>query len=236
MRSSDLRPSATERPSEGAGFDESELVRRLRCGCADAFREVVRAQTRPLLAVARRLVVNEEDARDVVQDAFAAAHRGISSFAGEARVSTWLHRIVVNVALMHLRRRRRHPEELFEDEVPPPEPSGTRSDGFSPSDPPPEERLHARRVREAVRRSIDRLPETHRGILLLRDIEGLSTARAAAALRISPTAAKLRLHRARRALRSLLEEEPLAAREATWAARRTTARAREPAFPASASA
>ena len=88
------------------------LVARLKAGEEDAFEEVVRTLGGRMLAVARRFVEDEEAARDVVQDAFLSAFRGIRQFDGNAQLSTWLHRIVVNAALMRLRARQRRPAGL----------------------------------------------------------------------------------------------------------------------------
>ena len=157
-----------------------------------------------LLAVARRIVRNEEDARDVLQDGLVAAFRAMNRFEGHSRPETWLHRIVVNAALMKLRSRRRRPETSVEDLLP-----GFLEDGHHEKhvhDWPdsPETTLGQRETQAIVRSCIDRLPEAHRTILILRDVEELSTEEAAASLGISEGAAKLRLHRARQALRGLL--------------------------------
>jgi DNA-directed RNA polymerase specialized sigma24 family protein len=84
----------------------------LRCGQDKAFERLVREHTGRLLAVARRLLGSEPDAQDAVQEAFLSAFKAIGQFTGAAKLSTWLHRIVVNAALMKLRSRRRKPEGL----------------------------------------------------------------------------------------------------------------------------
>lgn len=204
--SSSLPATPAPGPSRtGADDDECELIRRLRSGSAEAFAEVVRTQSRPLLAVARRILVNEEDARDAVQETFVAACRGITSFAEESRLSTWLHRIAVNVSLMQLRRRRRHP--VTPDGLACIGDEGAWMAGGGLSQPRLDDAVERRRIRALVRRAIARLPETHRRILLLRDLEDRSTEETAALLGISPNAAKIRLHRARHALRAILDEE-----------------------------
>ncbi len=159
-----------------------------------------------MLAVARRLLRDEDDARDAVQEAFLAAFRSISQFEGSARLSTWLHRIVVNAALMKLRSRQRKPEEAIEDLLPSFLEDGHRVDHHAPGWPEPVDVLLQRKeVCSLVRRSIDRLPSSYRTVLLCRDIEGLDTGEAAALLGISENAVKIRLHRARQALRTLLD-------------------------------
>jgi RNA polymerase sigma-70 factor (ECF subfamily) len=157
-----------------------------------------------MLVVARRLLGNEEDARDAVQDAFLNAFRSLDRFEGGSLLSTWLHRIIVNVSLMKLRTRRRRPEESLDHLLPAFLDDGHFVDRFESGSEPADVRLARQEEQAAVRAAIDRLPEQHRTVLLLRDIEGLETAEVAGQLGISANAVKLRLHRARQALRTLL--------------------------------
>jgi RNA polymerase sigma-70 factor, ECF subfamily len=186
---------------------ETDLVDRLRAGDERAYETVVREHGGRLLSVARRMLRNEEDARDAVQDAFLSAFRSLEEFQGTARLSTWLHRIVVNAALMKLRTASRRPEEPIEDLLPRFDDEGRWSDAVSAYESRSDVLLQRRDTRVMVRRCIDALPEAYRTVLLLRDIEDLDTEEAAAALGISPNAVKIRLHRARQALRTLLERE-----------------------------
>jgi RNA polymerase sigma-70 factor (ECF subfamily) len=187
--------------------DEAALADDLRAGSPAAFDVLVRRYGGRLLAVTRRLLGNEEDARDAVQDAFVSAYRARASFAGHARVATWLHRIAINAALMRLRTRRRRPEEPIDRLLPAFADDGHHVETFRSWDEPPDVALARREMRDAVRRAVDRLPESYRTVLLLRDIEGLDTEATAASLGISPNAAKIRLHRARLALRTLIAPE-----------------------------
>lgn len=157
-----------------------------------------------LLAVARRLLSSEEDARDAVQEAFLNAFRNIHRFEGQALLSTWLHRIVVNVSLMKLRSRKRKPEESLDHLLPGFREDGKFVDRFESGSEPADEQLARDEAQAAVRAAIDDLPEHYRTILLLRDIEEMSTQDVAEQLGITPNAVKLRLHRARQALRTLL--------------------------------
>ena len=191
----------------GATVTEAELIDRLRAGDDDAFAELVHIHSGRLLAAARRLLRNDEDAADAVQEAFMAAFRSIDGFQGTARLSTWLHRIVINAALMKIRGSSRRPEESIEDLLPRFDADGywateVHSWGASSDD-----LLERRETRMLVRRCIDRLPETYRTVLVLRDIEDLGTEEAAEQLGISSNATKIRLHRARQALRTLLDRE-----------------------------
>ncbi|HVE72182.1 MAG TPA: sigma-70 family RNA polymerase sigma factor [Thermoanaerobaculia bacterium] len=184
---------------------DASLVARLRGGDSAAFETLVRMHMAALLRVARRFMRSEEDARDAVQDAFVAAFRSIGKFAANAQLSTWLHRIVINACLMRLRTQRRRPEEDIEEYLP-----RFSEDGHQT---PPNEQwcetaetiLERTELCGIVRDAIDTLPGTYREVLLLRDIEELSTEEAAEALGVTPNAVKIRLHRARQALRTLLD-------------------------------
>jgi RNA polymerase sigma-70 factor, ECF subfamily len=184
---------------------EASLVARLREGDPVAFETLVRTYMPMMLRVARRFLKSEDDARDAVQDAFVNAFRSIGKFESNAQLSTWLHRIVVNAALMRLRTQRRHPEEDIEDYLP-----RFREDGhlLQPAESWTETAdtiLERTELAGVVRTAIDQLPYTYREVLLLRDIEELSTEEAAQTLGVTPNAVKVRLHRARQALRTLLD-------------------------------
>ena len=184
---------------------DEALLASLRRGDSRAYEALVRTQAPRLLAVSRRILRDEEEARDAVQEAFVQAWKGLPGFAEGSRLSTWLHRIVVNAALMRLRSRRRRPEEPIEDLLP-----AFAEDGHQvpPSEPwmePADVALDRKQLAAVVRQQIGRLPDTYRLVLLLRDIEGLDTAEAAEVLAVSENAVKLRLHRARQALRTLLD-------------------------------
>jgi RNA polymerase sigma-70 factor (ECF subfamily) len=185
--------------------EEAKLVAALQDGDAAAFEQLVRDNTGRMLSVARRYLRNEDDAQDAVQEAFLSAFKAIDRFEGVAQLSTWLHRIVVNACLMRLRSRRRKPEESIEDQLP-----GFLENGHL-AEPTPgwraraDDLLESSEQRRLVRERIEQLPEGHRTVLLLRDIEGYDTQRTAIELEISPGAVKTRLHRARLALREQLE-------------------------------
>jgi RNA polymerase sigma-70 factor (ECF subfamily) len=184
--------------------DEATLVAQLRAGDEAAFEQVVRAYGGRLLAVARRIVGTEEDARDVVQDAFLNAFRSLSRFEGTAKLSTWLHRIVVNAALMKLRTRKRKPEQSIETLLPAFLEDGHHEELFKSWDEPVDKIMERAENRALVRKQIDALPEGYRTVLVLRDIEGLDTEETANVLGLSVNATKIRLHRARQALRTML--------------------------------
>lgn len=169
------------------------------------FESLVRTHTPVLLRVARRFMRSEEDARDALQDAFVSAFRALSSFAANAQLSTWLHRIVINACLMKLRKQRRHPEEDIEKYLPQFLEDGHQVEPSVPWNESAETMLQRSQLCGLVRRCIDELPETYRTVLLLRDIEELSTEEVAEMLGVTPNAVKIRLHRGRQALRTLLD-------------------------------
>jgi RNA polymerase sigma-70 factor (ECF subfamily) len=190
-------------PTASADVD---LIRRLKAGDEEAYAIVVRTLGGRMLSVARRFLQDEELARDAVQDAFLSAFRSMHTFDGDAQLSTWLHRIVVNASLMKLRTRRRKPEQSIEPMLP-----AFAEDGHHATRPvvawtdSAEEALLKRETRARVRAAIAGLPESYRTVLLLRDIEERSTREAADLLGITENALKLRLHRARQALATTLK-------------------------------
>jgi RNA polymerase sigma-70 factor (ECF subfamily) len=196
-----LRDRQAPAPSD----DESALVAGLRAGDPQAFERLVRRYGGRMLATARRIVGNEDAARDVVQEACLAAFRAMDGFAGAARLSTWLHRIVVNAALMKLRSRRRRPEESIEELLPRFDETGHFADAPSAWDTSTDRTYERAETRAMVRAAIEELPPSYRTVLVLRDIEELDTEEAATMLGVSQNAVKVRLHRARQALRALLE-------------------------------
>lgn len=193
---------ATAAPAQ-LGPDDHALLLRLRSGEPAAFEELVRTETGKLLAVARRILPTEDDARDAVQDAFLFAFRSLDRFEGHARLSTWLHRIVVNASLMRLRTKRRKREEPLDPLLPTYQDDGHHAERFATWD-DPIGALEQADTKALVRRLIDQLPNGYRTVLLLRDIEGLDTEETATLLETTPNAVKVRLHRARQALRTLL--------------------------------
>jgi len=196
---------------------EGGLLERLRRGEEEAFAELVRVHGGRLLATARRFLPAEQDAQDAVQEAFLSAFQALGTFRHGSRLSTWLHRIVVNAALMRLRRRRRRPEQSIEELLPRFDPQGAWVQAPVRFE-APGAALERSETREWVRRGIDRLPESCRTALLLRDVEELDTKETADLLGITPNAVKVRLHRARLALRAVLAGAP-AGREARNQAR-----------------
>lgn len=200
------RPEILERSGILQELPESEalFVERLRSGDEQAFEELVRRFGGRLLATARHLLGRNEDAQDAVQEAFLSAFRGLDRFRGGSSLSTWLHRIVINAALMKLRGASRRPEASIEEYLPRFDETGHHADPVAEWRVTPEAAMLSRQTRDRVRAAIERLPPSYRAVLVLRDIEELSTEETAEVLSLTRTAVKVRLHRARLALRTLL--------------------------------
>jgi RNA polymerase sigma-70 factor, ECF subfamily len=197
-------PSGAESRSDEVS-DECKLLEAVRAGDEGACEALVRQHGGRMLAVARRFLRTEDDSADAVQDAFLAAFRSLDGFEGNSALGTWLHRIVVNVCLMRLRARSRSREVRIDDLLPTFDETGHHSHPVRPWEDDALARLTRAETRAHVRACIDRLPDPYREVLLLRDIEELDTEQTAQHLGINPGAVKTRLHRARQALRSLLD-------------------------------
>jgi len=195
-------------PNQPASPDtESRLLGRLRAGEDAAYDELVRCCGSRMLAVARRMLPREADAEDAVQEAFLSAFKSLDRFDGRSQLNTWLHRITVNACLMKLRsqRRRGGPERQIEDFLPKFVADGHQARESAAWNPDAAGGIERGEVRNLVRAKINELPEQYRVVLMLRDIEELSTEKTAEALGMTVNAVKTRLHRARQALRTLLD-------------------------------
>jgi len=173
----------------------AELVAAAKDGDRTAFDELVRVTYADTYTLAFRLTGNEEDARDVVQEAYLRAYRGLRRFRGDAQFSTWMYRITANCAATHLGRRSRHRHDELDDSVPVVDPH---------PDHDPQLRADADDLRTRVRAALDGLPAGLRSVVVLRDVYDLPHEAIAAELGISESAAKVRLHRARNKLRDQL--------------------------------
>jgi len=183
------------------------LVSDLKAGEPTAFEALVRMQMPALLRAARRFLRSEEDARDAVQDTFVSAFKSIGTFQENSQLATWLHGILINSCLMKLRTQKRRPEEDIETYLPRFQDDGHQVEPSVPWAETAESILQRKQTRDLVRASIDSLPETYRVVLLLRDIEEMTTEETAKLLGITANAVKVRLHRARQALRTLLDPQ-----------------------------
>jgi len=175
------------------------LVDAARRGDREAFEELVRSTMAGTWTLARRLCGNDDDAADVVQEAYLRAYRSIRRFRGDAAFTTWLYRITANCAADQLERRARHRHDDITDETP-------QVDLRADVD--PVERADNDELRRELVAALDGLPPKLRAVVVLRDVYDLPHEAIADELGISESAAKVRLHRARRKLREVLYPLP----------------------------
>ena len=181
----------------GERDDLSGLVESARDGSRTAFDELVRRTYVDTYTLAVRLTGNEEDARDVVQEAYLRAWKGIRRFRGESLFSTWMYRITANTAYTHVQRRKRQRTTTLDDVE---EPIEARFEAQ------PDTMAESSAGLAELAVALDRLPDTLRQIVILKDVYGLPHEAIADELGISVAAAKVRLHRGRKKLRDMLDE------------------------------
>ena len=178
--------------------DDAELVALAQGGDRAAFAELLGRHGRDVYSLALRLTHNHELASDIAQETWIRVWRGLASFRSEAAFSTWLHRIAVNTSATARRRSARHQVAVLPDEVETEDPSGFH----------PERRVDQLELRHRLGRALGQLPPGMRAVVVMKDVYGWSHLEISAALDISVTAAKVRLHRAHQRLQRHLHEEP----------------------------
>ncbi len=194
---------------------DEELVARATAGDLESFNQLVRRWERPIFALAYRTLGREEDARDVVQDAFLRAYRGLPRFKGEAKFSSWLYRITLNLCRDWIRRERRAPIV--------PTPGGADPNTFADEQVSPatsvEELVGRRQMSEAVAQAMAELPEDQRTAILMKEYHGLTFQEIADTLQCPLSTVKTRLYQGLSVLRRRLERrqaEQASLRRATW--------------------
>lgn len=181
---------------------DQALLARLRAGDKSACAECVERHANGVYRLALRLLRDDAEAEDVVQETFLSAFKAINSFDGRSKLSTWLYRIAYNAALMRLRRSRPLTVSVDDPEL--------SDDGFETPRQLfdwcclPEQDFETDEARAQLEEAIQELPEKLRAVFVLRELEGLSTEETAQALGVSAEAVKTRLHRARLRLRERL--------------------------------
>jgi len=193
---------------------EALLLAKLRAGDTDAWEDLVRQYGNRMYNVARRLLRTEDDSADAVQEAFLCLVRSLDSFEGRSRLWTWLYRILANICLGKLRARSRRHTVPIGGLLPAFDHNGAfagadgrqrRLDCWPGKADHPENEPNRHEIQAQVRGCIDLLAEPYRTVLILRDMEELDTEETGRLLGLSLGAVKTRLHRARQALRTLLE-------------------------------
>jgi len=197
---------AGQRPSTGShgrttAVDDHELVLSARKGDHDAFRTLFERHHRRAYALAFGVLRHQDDALDVVQDAFIKAHKYLDKFEGNSSFYTWLYRIVMNLAIDHLRKHRRvKPVELDEARV-------EEEGGLLPKvllGGNPGRALQDKEIRIRIDRALDELSDNHRAVLVMRELEGLSYEEMAQAMDCSKGTIMSRLFHARRNMQKRL--------------------------------
>ncbi len=193
------------RQDDPAGIQNVDLKALLQ-GDRSEFEKIVRRESPRLFRVIRRIVGDDDEAESVMQEAYLQAFRRLDRFRGESKFTTWLFAIAINLARAAIRKSRRFStlEAADVDRLQPRFSRGMYVETFDSWNPQKIAELQDRK--RIVRKAIDRLPPDYRDVVTLRDIEELSTAETAAVLNVSEGAVRVRLHRARQALRQMLNE------------------------------
>jgi RNA polymerase sigma-70 factor (ECF subfamily) len=195
------------KPSALAGLTDEVLVERVRSKDVAAFEELLGRYENKLYRLAMRFVRNENDAQEILQDAFLSAWRNLPGFEGRAQFGSWMYRVTVNAALMFLRARSRHPEVMLDDVEPAILHKAAEQSVHGSSEDwsqRPDEQLQSEELRRHIQDAADALPEGLRTVFLVRDVEGMSTEETAELLGMTLPAVKTRLHRARLAMREAI--------------------------------
>ena len=170
-----------------------------------AFERIMREHNRMLFRTARAILRDDAEAEDALQEAYIQAYHALASFRGEAKLSTWLARIVANEALMRLRKLSRRAE------IVPMQPAATRQELEQVSDTDmdnaPDTSAEREELRRALESQIDALPDSYRAVFMLRAVEELSVEETAAVLEIPPATVRTRFFRARSLLREALAQK-----------------------------
>jgi len=183
-----------------APLTDEELVRRILDGDAAVFELLMRRHNQRLYRLARAVVRNDDEAEEVVQETYLRAFANLARFEGRSSVATWLSRIAFHEALRRKRLRRRSPTVSGLDL------DGLQMSDSTPADPDPIVRAE---LRGSLAAALDALPTAMRAIVMLRLVEGLSTRETAASLRLSESAVKVGLHRARRMLCETIQRQAI---------------------------
>jgi RNA polymerase sigma-70 factor (ECF subfamily) len=183
----------TTRERAPSGLSDEDVVDRVLAGEVGLFEILMRRHNQRVYRVARSVLANDARAEDLAQEAWVRVFEHLAQFAGKARFSTWVTRIVLHEAWARARKARRF--QPITDEM-----TETGED-FMSSSPDPEQRTLSAEMRGYLESAVDSLPEPYRVVLVLRDVEELSTAETAESLGLTENAVKVRLHRARAMLR-----------------------------------
>jgi RNA polymerase sigma-70 factor (ECF subfamily) len=175
---------------------DEEVVARVLAGDTAFYEVIMRRYNQRLFRITRAILLNDDEAEDVIQDAYVRAYGALDQFAGRAKFSTWLTNIAIYEALNRLRKRKR--EQVFPDS---PDQPNQGIESVKSSEPDPEQQALRYEAAAFLEQAVDALPDIYRSVFVLREIETLSTAETASCLDLTEETVKVRLLRAREALR-----------------------------------
>jgi RNA polymerase sigma-70 factor (ECF subfamily) len=203
---------AASKPAEGDAksdtVDDRDLVRRAQEGDHGAFRQLFEKYQRRAFAVAYGVVKNKHDAMDVVQDGFVKVHKHIGNFQGQSSFYTWLYRIIMNLAIDHVRRRRNSKGFSYDDRVARDDEDMAGDGTLLPRilDANPAKTVIRRELLERIQRALDELPDYHRAVIVLREVEGMSYEEMAQVLDVPKGTIMSRLFHARKKMQAVLSD------------------------------
>jgi RNA polymerase sigma-70 factor, ECF subfamily len=196
------QPASNRQERENESEHDRRLIQRAQAGDGGAFRLLVERHQRRVFAIALGLVRDEQDAREIAQEAFLRVHKGLAQFQGGSSFFTWLYRIVTNLSIDLMRKPSRREAELhFAIEV---------DDGESPllpaSDADPYDVVRRGQLSLRIQNALEQLPPYHRGVILMREVEGMSYEEMAEAMQVSKGTIMSRLFHARKKLQRALSD------------------------------
>jgi RNA polymerase sigma-70 factor (ECF subfamily) len=185
-----------------ANLTDEEVVSRVLAGDTALFEIIIRRYNQLLYRVSCSILKNDAEAEDVMQEAYVRAYEHLEQFEGRAQFRTWLTRIAVHEALARAGRRKR----FYAIDSPDDHLDGDLMDHFSTTGRSPEQQAANSELRHLLENAIERLPDLYRCVFMLRDVEQMSVEEVGRILNLSESTVKVRLHRARRALRKAITE------------------------------
>ena len=203
----DVSIEKKEAPERSADASiDLKLVKRSRKGDDEAFSELVARYQGKVFSIALGMTKNREDAMDITQDAFVKVHRYLDNFQGNSSFYTWLYRIVVNLCIDHIRREGRRANTDFDETI---NYSTEAQEGVEVlprrQDSSPAKMLGRKELAARIQDAVNELPEYHRAVIIMREIEGLSYTEMAKMMKVSKGTIMSRLHHARQKLKKALE-------------------------------
>ena len=212
LKKMNKRENPVSKPKKDAAKSKAkeidlELVKRCRQGDETAFSELVNRYQKKVYLIALGIVKNPEDAMDISQEGFVKVHRYLDNFQGTSSFYTWLYRIVFNLCIDHIRKNSKHAGDEYDERL-----HGVKSGHHAPGgvmsermDASPSKNMGRKELAQKIMEAINELPEYHRAVIMMREIEGMSYSDMAKSLNVSKGTVMSRLHHARQKLQQLLE-------------------------------